>query len=200
LDHALLALHGLAVKKSGTADDVAAVMDMAPKDVADALEHAQAAGEVVGARGIFMLTPVGRARLDAAYPAEFATLREEPGFGKAYERFETVNRRLLDLMTRWQTVTRAGATIENDHSDPDYDAAIVDELGELGERAEKILSDFIQVVPRFSVYRDRLAAAYDKVLAGDFQYVSAVRIDSYHTVWFEMHEDLLRLLGRTREE
>jgi hypothetical protein len=29
--------------------------------------------------------------------------------------------------------------------------------------------------------------------------MSGVRVSSYHTVWFEMHEDLLRLLGRTRE-
>ena len=26
------------------------------------------------------------------------------------------------------------------------------------------------------------------------------KIDSYHTVWFELHEDLLRMLGREREE
>jgi len=25
-------------------------------------------------------------------------------------------------------------------------------------------------------------------------------VDSYHTVWFELHEDLLRILGREREE
>jgi pyruvate,orthophosphate dikinase len=24
-------------------------------------------------------------------------------------------------------------------------------------------------------------------------------LDSYHTVWFELHEDLIRLAGRTRE-
>lgn len=200
MDQGLLTLHGLAVKKSGSADDVAAVMGLVTDDVARALDDAQAGGDVVGARGIFMLTPAGRARLDAAYPTEFAALRVDPGFQKGYERFETVNRRLLDLLTRWQTVTRVGATIENDHSDPDYDAGIIDELGELHERSEKILSDFIQAVPRFSLYRDRLAAAYDKVLGGDIEYVSAVRIDSYHTVWFEMHEDLLRLLGRSREE
>jgi hypothetical protein len=50
------------------------------------------------------------------------------------------------------------------------------------------------------VYRVRLAEAYDQVLAGQHEYVSGVRIDSYHTVWFELHEDLLRMLGREREE
>lgn len=31
-------------------------------------------------------------------------------------------------------------------------------------------------------------------------YVGGVRCDSYHTVWFELHEDLLRILGATRHE
>jgi hypothetical protein len=50
------------------------------------------------------------------------------------------------------------------------------------------------------VYRRRLDDAYDKVLAGEHDHVSGARIDSYHTVWFELHEDLLRMLGREREE
>jgi hypothetical protein len=37
------------------------------------------------------------------------------------------------------------------------------------------------------------------VLSGAIDYVSGVKVDSYHTVWFELHEDLLRMLGRSRE-
>ena len=50
------------------------------------------------------------------------------------------------------------------------------------------------------MYKQRLDDAYDKVLAGEHDWVSGARIDSYHTVWFELHEDLLRMLGREREE
>ena len=39
-----------------------------------------------------------------------------------------------------------------------------------------------------------------KDYTGEIDWVSGVRIDSYHTVWFELHEDLLRMLGRTRQE
>jgi hypothetical protein len=49
-------------------------------------------------------------------------------------------------------------------------------------------------------YAGRLAAAYDRALAGETDFVSGVRVDSYHTVWHELHEDLLRVLGRTRQE
>ena len=30
--------------------------------------------------------------------------------------------------------------------------------------------------------------------------MTGVRVDSYHIVWHELHEDLLRMLGRTRQE
>ena len=31
-------------------------------------------------------------------------------------------------------------------------------------------------------------------------YIASPRVDSYHGVWFELHEDLIRLSGKTREE
>ena len=32
------------------------------------------------------------------------------------------------------------------------------------------------------------------------EWVSDARLPSYHTLWFELHEDLLRILGRRRAE
>jgi hypothetical protein len=54
--------------------------------------------------------------------------------------------------------------------------------------------------PRLRVYQDKLMAALESAEAGDVAAVSDARTDSYHTVWFELHEDLLRLMGRQREE
>jgi hypothetical protein len=200
VDTSMLALHGLAVKKSGPPEEVARITGLPVDAVASEFQRAQDADEVLGAKGTFMLTPAGQAKLAAGYATVCADIRENSRFQKAYEHFESVNGDLLDLFTRWQTVTRAGATVPNDHTDPEYDAKLVDELGDIHERAERTLSDFTEAVPRFSIYRDRLAAAYDKVLGGEQDYVSGVRLDSYHTVWFEMHEDLLRLLGRERDD
>jgi len=200
MDDRLLVLHGVALRKAGGADAVAASVDIPAEKAGTLLEQAQADGDVAGAKGMFMLTPAGRAKLGAAYPEVFADQRADPTLADAYDRFETVNRQVLDLFTRWQTISRGGERIPNDHSDPDYDAKIIDELGDLLERSESILAAFTAAVPRFGVFPQRLDDAYDRVLAGDHDYVSAVKIDSCHTVWFEMHEDLLRMLGRTREE
>jgi pyruvate,orthophosphate dikinase len=30
--------------------------------------------------------------------------------------------------------------------------------------------------------------------------VASPRVDSYHSIWFELHEDLILLSGRTRAE
>jgi hypothetical protein len=159
-----------------------------------------AAGRSVGAKGKFMVAPSGRAWLDERYPQEFAQLREDDAATVAYERFERVNRELLALFTDWQTVPAGGERLTNDHTDADYDRSIIDRLGDLHERADKVLTRLAGVQPRLSRYAERLDAAYDKVLAGETDFVSGVRVDSYHTVWFELHEDLLRMLGRTRDE
>jgi hypothetical protein len=199
-DLELLTLHGLAVKTAGGAPAVAAILGAPEPDVSSALHTAIAAGHAIGANGTFMVTPAGRSWLDERYPEAFAALRDDPEAGAAYERFERINRDLLTLFTDWQMVAAAGGRTPNDHADADYDRAIVDRLGDLHERAEKTLARFAALEPRLDVYRRRLDDAYDKVLAGEHEHVSGARIDSYHTVWFELHEDLLRMLGREREE
>jgi hypothetical protein len=56
------------------------------------------------------------------------------------------------------------------------------------------------VEPRLSWYARKLSAALERAEDGAHEWVSDAKIESYHTVWFEMHEDLLRLLGRERSE
>ena len=58
-----------------------------------------------------------------------------------------------------------------------------------------MLDAFARLVPRLAVHRRRLSEALARASAGETDYVSGVRVASYHTVWFELHEDLLRLLG-----
>ncbi|HYC80744.1 MAG TPA: hypothetical protein VEB65_03095 [Solirubrobacterales bacterium] len=200
-DTELLALHGLAVKKAGSPAAVAAVVGADEAEVEASLEAAVAAGRAAGAKGTFMVAPAGREWLDERYPEAFAGFRADPAASETYERFERINRELLALFTDWQMVPSAGGErVPNDHSDPDYDTDVIDRLGAQHERAERVLDAFAELEPRLVLYKERLDSAYDKALAGEHEWVSGARIDSYHTVWFELHEDLLRMLGREREE
>jgi hypothetical protein len=199
-DLEFLALHGLAVKKAGSAPAVAAVLGADPDAVAEALQASVAAGRAIEAKETFMATPAGRDWLVEQYPVVYGDFRGAPEATEAYERFERINRELLRLFTEWQMMPVGSETVPNDHSDHAYDERVVDRLGGLHERAERPLEQFEALEARLGEYPRRLDAAYDKVLAGERDFVSGAKVDSYHTVWFELHEDLLRMLGREREE
>ena len=196
----LLALHGLVVKKAGSAAAVADHLGRDQSEVAAALEDAAGAGLAIGANGTFMVTPAGREWLDEQYRDAFAELRSNADAAAAYERFEKINRELLALFTDWQMVPAGSERVPNDHSDPDYDHGVIDRLGQQHERAQRPLDQLAELEQRLGEYTRRLDEAYDKVLAGEIDFVSGARVDSYHAVWFELHEDLLRMLGREREE
>jgi hypothetical protein len=199
-DLEFLALHGLAVKKAGPPSAVADILGEDPEDVAAALRSAAAEGRAIEARDMFMVTPAGREWLLEHYPEAFAAFRADGAAAESYARFERINRELLRLFTEWQMMPVGKETMPNDHSDSAYDDRIIDRLGALHERAERPLQEFSALEPRFGEYVRRLDAAYDRTLAGEHDFVSGAKVDSYHTVWFELHEDLLRILGREREE
>jgi hypothetical protein len=194
------ALHGLVLKKAGQAEEVAAVLGASEAEVRPALDAAVAEKRAMSGRGKYMVTPVGRAWLDEQYPVLFADLRADPDADAAYAAFEKVNRELLALMTRWQTVTVGGEAVPNDHADADYDAAIIDKLARVHEKTAKVLRPVADADPLVDRFLDRVGTALTRAEGGETDYVSGVRVNSVHTIWFQMHEHLLRLTGRERPE
>ena len=195
-----LVMHAVAIKKHGDATAVASVAGLSLPQVECTLAGALAGGRVAAVDGRYLLTPAGQVIVAAEYSRFYDALRADAGFVAAYERFEVVNRVLKQLITDWQTRDIGGKRVANDHSDADYDERIVARLGQLHERFEPILKQLIAGAPRLGVYARKLAQALEKAEDGDAAWVSDARQESYHTVWFELHEDLLRLLGRVRDE
>lgn len=197
-DH--LILHGLAIKKHATPEDVAAAVDVDPADVRAVLAANVASGRVSEIAGKYTLLPATRIILKGEYSRHYGSLRRSADFLGAYDRFERVNEDLKTLITQWQVREVAGAQIPNDHSDKAYDARIIDRLGALHERFEPILHLMVAELPRLAVYPPKFDHALERAEVGDTAWVSDVKIASYHTVWFELHEDLLLLVGRARIE
>ena len=195
-----LVLHGLAIKKHADAAAIAAAVELDEAEVQAALDEAVAKGRAVRAGEAYSLTPVALLALDGAYSKLFAAQRGDESFGAAYQRFEAINRDLKALMTVWQTIEIDGESVLNDHTNKDYDDRLIDRLGALHERAEAILQQLSAGLPRLAIYARKLETALEKAEDGAIEWVSGARIESYHTVWFELHEDLLRILGRTRQE
>ena len=195
-----LVLHGLAIKKHADAAAVAAAVGLAEDEVRTVLDDAVAKGRVARSGEGYTLLPAARVALDGAYSRLYAAQRAYAAFAAAHERFETINRELKALMTAWQTIEIDGESVLNDHTNKDYDDRLIDRLGSLHERAEAILRQLGAGLPRLAIYAEKLDAALEKAEDGAIEWVSGTRIESYHTVWFELHEDLLRILGRTRQE
>jgi pyruvate,orthophosphate dikinase len=86
----------------------------------------------------------------------------------------------------------------NDHADPAYDARVLANLAILNSDAGRWLSPLVASLARLGTYAARLDRAARLAADGDQRYVASPRVDSYHSVWFELHEDLILLSGRSR--
>jgi hypothetical protein len=169
-------------------------------DVEDGSERAVtvtqlvAAGLVAPVRHSIRITTEGRtvhaqwARVSAGSDVEAAVTR-------AYERFLPLNGAFLQVCHDWQV--RPG-NVPNDHGDRAYDWSVIDRLHALDERVAPLLRRVSRSVDRFDDYPRRLRLALQRLDEGDRDWFTSPRIDSYHTVWMQVHEDLLLALGRER--
>jgi hypothetical protein len=195
-----LALHGLAIKKHASPQDIAELVGLDVASVETLLSEAAERGRVARAGGKFMLTAPAQMALRSEYSRIYADQRASAAMNAAYADFEKVNAQLKQVITDWQTMDLGGGKVANDHSNRDYDCTIIDRLGGLHERSEPILKRMTAELPRLASYWKMLSIAIENAEDGAIEWVSDARIASYHTVWFEMHEDLLRVLGRERDE
>lgn len=195
-----LVLHGVAIKKYAEPDSISEIIALPSETVEKVVESTTARGQIVSVGGKVTLSPAGKLILANGYSRFYADIRANEEFINAYERFEKINVELKALITAWQVRPIGGATITNDHSDKGYDDKIIDRLGELHERAEQVLAALSDVLPRMQVYRDKLMTALERAEDGAIEWVSDAKIESYHTLWFELHEDLLCMLGHERQE
>jgi hypothetical protein len=146
----------------------------------------------------YALTAAGRAA-HASLLDEQVTEAERAGLGVAYEAFLPLNDRFKNVCTRWQTRPGPdGAHETNDHTDPDYDAGVIDELVAVHKDITDGLTPAVEDSPRFGRYPDRFTAALDRVRGGDPAAFTRPMTGSYHDVWMELHQDMLLTLGRER--
>jgi hypothetical protein len=148
---------------------------------------------VRSARGV-RITPAGRVT-HASWARLPAHGDDERAARRAYERFLPLNAELLRVCNDWQV--RPGG-VPNDHRDIRYDWSVVDRLRAIDERIAPVVSRLGRVIERFAGYRPRLRAALAHLDEGRTEWLTSPRIDSYHTVWMQLHEDLLLAIGSDR--
>jgi hypothetical protein len=196
-------LHALRLRSFASAEVVAEQSGLGIDVVRTVLESSAGAGWVRhrdGRLSGWSLTVEGRARGEQLLAEELDAAGARTAVADAYERFLGLNGELLSVCTDWQVVVVDGREAVNDHEDADHDAAVLDRFGRLHAASGPITTDLAGALSRFAGYGGRLDTAHAKVVAGDTDWLTRPMIDSYHTVWFELHEDLLATLGRQRSE
>ena len=77
---------------------------------------------------------------------------------------------------------------------------MLERLDGVHEAVVPVVADLGAALVRYTPFGSRLGGAIERVRAGEHDYVTKPVIDSYHTVWFELHEDLLTSLGIDRSQ
>jgi hypothetical protein len=114
-----------------------------------------------------------------------------------YEAFLPQNNRLKQLCTEWQRLPDGSP---NDHSDIGYDVVVRDRLEDIHEAVTPLLRLLASVASSGMDFLGGLARALERLDAGENEWFTSPRIDSYHTVWMHVHQQLLLLLGISRPD
>lgn len=173
--------------------DLAATVDEADDAVAETVAALTQSGLLVAGKTV-KLSPDGRVRLAALLAAERSTI-DADAVSAGYDAFRAVNPEFKALVTDWQL--KDGEP--NTHEDADYDAAVLGRLDDIHARVIPIIRDVADHLPRLASYAAKLDRARRKIIRGESIWLARPFIDSYHTVWFELHEELILACGLTRQ-
>ncbi len=194
-----MAVRALMIKGFATPDGLAPALLKTEEETAAILDRMTADGltELTGA--MFQLTADGKAVGTEMIAAD----REDWGVenaSKALDDFLPIDGRMKETVTAWQMREVDGEPVLNDHSDAAYDGSVLVEFASVHQDAEAWLRPLGDGLSRLGHYLERLERAAGLVADGDNAYIASPRVDSYHSIWFELHEDLILLAGRTRED
>jgi hypothetical protein len=198
-----LVLHGLRLKGFADTASLAERAGLDPGGTEDLLRSLTADGLVrvhETRPAPWSLTPEGRAEHGRLVTEELESAGAKAVVDDAFRRFLAINTELLAVCTAWQLRPDGEAQVVNDHSDPAYDRGVVERLSAVDRDVQPITGDLRAALERYGDYGTRLATALERVVAGQQDWFTKPMIDSYHTVWFELHEDLLSTLGIKRGE
>ena len=182
--------------------DLAAATGSADDEVAATIAVLEEAGLVLrrprGGDDHVSATPLGRERAATVIASEQQALRAV--VAAIDDQFAGLNRSVKQILLRWQVRCDRPTEMPNDHSDARYDRRVLAELRGVHRAADGLLARLEPLRARYASLRHRLGDALARAGAGDVRAVAGVTGDSFHTAWWELHADLLAILGRARGE
>jgi len=73
-------------------------------------------------------------------------------------------------------------------------------LAPIHQQLQPLLDRASALIPRLSLYASRFQDALQALQGGDGRYLASPLVESYHSIWFEWHEELIQASGRTRAQ
>jgi pyruvate, orthophosphate dikinase len=191
-------VRALLIKGSATPDALAEALMSSPQQVPPVLDALVGEGLVERQADAVRLTRDGQTKGHALITAD--QLRWGAAHAEAaLDAFHALDLRVKEAVTAWQLREVAGAQVLNDHTDPAYDAGVLDQLAGLHHDTAEWLESISEAPPELRRYLSRLERALG-LARKDQRFVASPRVDSYHGVWFELHEELILLAGRSRAQ
>lgn len=184
-------LRALGLKGLATAERIAAVLGA---EVAAVEAELRAAAEEGLARETprgFALLPPGREVVVEGLAAERQAI-PVADIDAVFTAFDALDQEFKAAVSAWQQAAPAEAEAAW--------AAACAALDSLHTRLLPVVEQAVALVPRLWPYGARFAHALAAVHAGDRSMLASPLKESYHTAWFELHEELIALSGRQRTE
>lgn len=173
---------------AGALGDVDEILGLDGRDLSALLRDLRSSGLVED--DLIALTDQGDIQLQASYDSEYDALSDDVR-ESMHQAFRPLDVEVKRLASAWQD-----AEARNDW---DARLEIIEGLEELLQDLRSYLAGPAGDTPRLAEFDARLSAALEKAQSGEFPYVVGVTVDSYHTAWFHLHEDLLRILHKERD-
>jgi pyruvate,orthophosphate dikinase len=140
-------------------------------------------------RGV-LLSADGRTWIGDELARERALL-DRPALNGCYARFMELNHEFKRVVSEWQVASADGHTAE------DW-ARLVEEVAAIDKRLRPLAGEVAAHLSRLGSYAGRFEQSLAALRAGDTSMLASPLKDSYHTVWFEFHEELIGACGRDR--
>jgi pyruvate,orthophosphate dikinase len=147
--------------------------------------------------GGIAVAPQGRIWLQSKLNAERDRI-DQASANLVYQEFMGLDAGFKGLITDWQVRVAGGRMVANDHTDTAYDDAVRFRLTAFHQETVELMPKICAFASRLEPFKMRFARAAAAVSAGDGSMIASPLKDSYHTVWFELHEELIHLSGRNR--
>lgn len=190
-------IHVISIKGFAKEEPLAVAVGLEVADVVLIAQSLTEEGLLESSRIGMKLTEKGKAAAekvleDARKTTDLAALET------FYQAFTPINQDYKKSVSSWQIKTVGDSAEPNDHEDAEYDQQVLKEMFKDHDSLNHLFTTHLASCPLLRDYARRLEIAYAHVRAGHHQFVTGALIDSYHTVWFEFHEALIRLSGRDR--